>query len=96
MQDPLSRHNGGPERFAAELNAALVEEGVGWQLQNGLIVTRGSEAFEQIVSAARATLAAKARATAASHLHEALLDLTGRWPARYTTRWARWNVWPAT
>ena len=42
--------------FADEINAYFVEEGIGWQLVNGQIVTRGTEAFESIVPAAVAAL----------------------------------------
>ena len=39
---------GDPTSFAAEINAYFVEEGIGWQLVDGQIVTRGTEAFESI------------------------------------------------
>lgn len=65
-------------RFAAELNEFFVEEGVGWQFVNGQIVTRGTEAFEAVVTEATAALEASERPTAAKHLHEALQDLSRR------------------
>ena len=64
--------------FADEINAYFVEEGIGWQLLDGQIVTRGTEAFESIVPAAVAALDDTARPTAAGHLHEALQDLSRR------------------
>ena len=64
--------------FAAEINAYFVEEGIGWQLVDGQIVTRGPEAFESIVTAAVAALDHTERTTAAGHLHEALADLSRR------------------
>lgn len=66
------------ERFAAEINAYFVEEGVGWQLANGRIVTRGDEAFESVVKAAGTALTETNRPTAAGHVHEALQDLSRR------------------
>jgi hypothetical protein len=33
---------GAPQRFADEVNAYFQEEGVGWKLDDGLIVARGS------------------------------------------------------
>ena len=64
--------------FADEINAYFVEEGIGWQLVDGQIVTRGTEAFESVVTDAAAALDDTARPTAAGHLHEALQDLSRR------------------
>ncbi len=59
-------------QFSDALNGFFVEEGIGWQLTNGVIVTRGPEAFEAVVKEATSTLAVSQRPTAASHLHESL------------------------
>jgi hypothetical protein len=64
--------------FAEEINEFFVEEGIGWQLVNGRILTRGTEAFEALVTAAIPALEASERPTAAKHLHEALQDLSRR------------------
>ena len=64
--------------FADEINAYFVEDGIGWQLVDGQIVTRGTETFESIVPAAVAALDDTERPTAAGHLHEALEDLSRR------------------
>ena len=64
--------------FADELNGFLAEEGIGWQLVDGQILTRGPEAFETIVTEATAALETSKRPTAAGHLHEALQDLSRR------------------
>src|SRR5579862_2585690 len=64
--------------FSEAINGFFIEEGIGWQLVNGQIVTRGTEAFESIVRGATKALAASARPTAATHLHEALQDLSRR------------------
>ena len=66
------------ERFGDEINAFFVEEGIGWQLADGEIVTRGTEAFESVVKEATVTLEESGRPTAASHVHEALQDLSRR------------------
>lgn len=65
-------------RFAEEINTYFVEEGVGWQLVDGQVVTRGPESFESVVPAATRALNDTGRPTAASHLHEALQDLSRR------------------
>lgn len=74
------REQGGTDapQFAEALNAFFVEEGIGWHLVNGQIVTRGTEAFEAVVTEATSELEASERPTAARHLHEALQDLSRR------------------
>jgi len=57
--------------FAEATNQFFVEEGIGWQLLNGEIVTRGSEAFETAVTTAAAELNRGGRPTGATHIHEA-------------------------
>jgi AbiJ N-terminal domain 4 len=64
--------------FADEINEFFIDEGIGWQLVDGKIVTRGGEAFETIVMEARSALESSQRPTAAKHLHEALEDLSRR------------------
>jgi len=65
-------------QFAEALNEFFIEEGIGWQLVNGQIVTRGTEAFEAVVTEATTALETSQRPTAAKHLHEALEDLSRR------------------
>ena len=74
------REQGGSDakKFAAEINSYFVEEGIGWQLVDGQVVTRGTEAFEAVVSDAAKALKKSGRPTAASHIHEALQDLSRR------------------
>lgn len=66
------------ERFEAEINAYFLEEGIGWQLVGGQVLTRGTEAFEAVVQNAEGALIVGGRETAASHIREALLDLSRR------------------
>lgn len=65
-------------QFAAAINSFLVEEGIGWQLAGGQIVTRGDAAFETTVTAAQAHLAASGRPIAAKHIKDALECLSRR------------------
>jgi hypothetical protein len=65
-------------RFAKAVNDFFLDEGIGWQLVDGHIVTRGTEAFEAAVTQATCELEASKRPTAAKHLHEALQDLSRR------------------
>src|SRR5207245_4954223 len=53
------------EQFAEEINAYFVDEGIGWQLVDGEILTRGVEAFESVVKAAASALEDSRRPTAA-------------------------------
>jgi hypothetical protein len=62
--------------FADEINEFFLDEGIGWQMVGGQVVTRGTESFEAVVTAAISALEASERPTAAKHLHEALQDLT--------------------
>jgi hypothetical protein len=64
--------------FADAINGFFIEEGIGWQLVDGQILTRGTEAFESVVSEATDALQVSERPTAANHLHEALQDLSRR------------------
>ncbi len=65
-------------RFAAEINNTFLEEGIGWQLLDGQVVTRGDDAFENSVQTAASSLAESGRETAASHLREAIKALSAR------------------
>lgn len=71
-------HRADASRFAAQLNSYFLEEGIGWQLVDGQILSRGTEAFESVVANAEEALAKSGRPTAAGHVHEALQDLSRR------------------
>ena len=66
------------EKFEAELNDYLVENGIGWKLVDGMIEIRGAEVFEQSIRQAESQLQASGLATARNELHEALHDLSRR------------------
>jgi hypothetical protein len=65
-------------RFADAINGFFLEKGIGWQLVNGEIITRGNEAFESTVKTAVAVLEKDAKPTAAGHLQFAINALSAR------------------
>jgi hypothetical protein len=65
-------------QFTAAVNRLFVEQGIGWQLVDGQIDMRGTEAFEAALGGATAALETSGRTTAATHLHEALQALSRR------------------
>jgi hypothetical protein len=52
------------DQFAESLNAFFIEEGIGWQLVGGYVITRGTEAFEAVISGATVALTSSQRPTA--------------------------------
>lgn len=78
LRHDREHHGSDAQKFAAEINSYFVEEGIGWQLVEGQVVTRGTEAFESVVKDAAKALKKSGRPTAASHIHEALQDLSRR------------------
>jgi len=66
------------EKFSQELNHYFRREGIGWQLNDGVIEIRGPEFFEVAVHEARDALASLNKNTASSELHEAIRDLSRR------------------
>jgi hypothetical protein len=64
--------------FQDALNEFFVDEGIGWQMIDGEIVTRGTETFESNVHGAVEALEAAKRLTARDEIHEALIDLSRR------------------
>lgn len=71
-------------KFSKAMNDFFVEEGIGWQLVKGHIITRGTETFETVVTKGTTALKDSERPTAAKHLYEALQDLSRR-PAALCT-----------
>jgi hypothetical protein len=64
--------------FQDAVNEFFVDEGIGWQMVEGEIVTRGTEAFETNLGHAVEALESTGRATARGEIHEALIDLSRR------------------
>ncbi len=65
-------------RFADEINRYFRREGIGWQLNSGEVVTRGTEIFEAAIRGAAEALASAQKPTARNEIHEALVDLSRR------------------
>jgi len=64
--------------FEREINDYFKHVGIGWQLVEGKIVTRGDEVFEDTVKTAVAVLEEDAKPTAARHLQFAISALSTR------------------
>jgi hypothetical protein len=64
--------------FRIAINEYFKHAGIGWQLVDGQVVTRGDDAFENTVRTAVSVLAESGRQTAASHLREAIKALSAR------------------
>ena len=65
-------------RFETEFNDFCVENGIGWKIADGVIEARGTEALEQSIQRAVATLESNALETAQRELREAIRDLSRR------------------
>jgi hypothetical protein len=68
----------GPSQFQTALNEFFVDEGIGWQMVDGQIITRGSQAFEAGLQTAVEVLGETGRLTAQDEIREALRDLSRR------------------
>lgn len=66
------------QQLKEEINEFFRVEGIGWQLIDGLIETRGDELFEASARTAISTLINAGRSTASQEMHEALKDLSRR------------------
>jgi hypothetical protein len=66
------------KRFEEALNEFFIDEGIGWQMIEGEIVTRGTETFESNVHGAVEALEKAERVTARDEIREALMDLSRR------------------
>lgn len=65
-------------KFSTEINKFFVENGIGWQLVNGLVEIRGPEAFEVAISSAKEILSTCGKPTAGAEIHKALTNLSLR------------------
>lgn len=64
--------------FSEDLNALFEENGIGWKMENGQILARGTEAFEVILRQASPALQSVGMQTSSDELHKALQDLSRR------------------
>jgi hypothetical protein len=60
------------------MNEFFREQGIGWKLVDGKVVSRGDEEFETETMAAAETLAEAGYGTATQELHHAIADLSRR------------------
>lgn len=66
------------KQFSERLNGVFRELGGGWQLENGKLVARGSDAFNLAVQDAVATMKEAGTPTASNEIHEAIKDISRR------------------
>lgn len=66
------------ERFEQRFNQLCQEHGIGWKMEEGSILARGNEGFEQAVKQAHDTMLSYGIHTAREELHEALQDISRR------------------
>jgi AbiJ N-terminal domain 4 len=75
-------------RWQDLINDYFLEAGIGWRMVNGLLETRGPEAFVAAVDTARNTLHETKLPTARQEIHEAL---RGKQPEMCGQHWARYS-----
>lgn len=68
----------GQNRFEAQLNQLFREKGIGWEMKQGILVARGSEAFTLATGHATDVMQSSGTPTAANEIHEALRDISRR------------------
>jgi len=73
-----AQYSDGAGIFEDRLNGYFRENGIGWQMTDGRIVYRGSEAFANATREAAVVLAQTGRSAAANEVHEALADISRR------------------
>ncbi len=66
------------EQFQDRLNQYFLENGIGWEMSDGQILYRGSEAFAETTREAADVLTQAGRSAAANEIHEALQDISRR------------------
>ncbi len=64
--------------YARRLNQSFREQGVGWKMELGKIVVRGSEAFTLATQGAVQIMLDAGKPTAANEIHQALSDISRR------------------
>lgn len=73
-----AQYSDGADILQDRLNGYFRENGIGWQMADGRIVYRGSEAFTETTREAAAVLMQTGRSAAANEIHEALADISRR------------------
>lgn len=67
-----------PRQYEEQLNAAFREYGIGWKMEKGQILVRGSEAFELATATAPNMMLVAGAPTAANEMRQALIDISRR------------------
>jgi len=65
-----------PEAFADEINSYFATNGIGWKLEDGAIMFRGTDTFESRLRQAEQVLSEALLPTANAEIHEAINDLS--------------------
>ncbi len=73
-----SRPGHNAERFESEVNQLMLEFGIGWKLEEGLVQARGEESFEAYLKSAEDALDEAEKPTALTELREAIADVSRR------------------
>jgi len=66
------------DEFQHRLNAAFREHGIGWKMEQGRILARGSDAFELATGTMPNMMRTAGAPTAANEIHQALSDISRR------------------
>ena len=77
-EDPERPRKLNEEKFEHRLNNFFVENGIGWELRDGKIIYRGSEAFDRITREVPDRLDESGFQSAAKEIREALKDISRR------------------
>lgn len=74
----LSGDQAKQRRFEEEINGYFYAHGIGWVLENGLVISRGDDAFEQSYREVIEESSKRGLSVTATHLSEARADLSRR------------------
>jgi len=66
------------ENYKNKLNEYFIANGIGWQIKDGYVKSRGDEEYENILQEAEKTLSKADKKTAANELREARSDISRR------------------
>ena len=64
--------------FENKINEFFYEKGIGWKLEQGLIISRGDDVFEKALDETKAILKEKGLTTSKNEITEAIADLSRR------------------
>jgi AbiJ N-terminal domain 4 len=76
--EAIAAEVGDSEKFEADLNEYFIENGIGWKLENAVLIVRGPVTLERSLVEAGEALNDAGLPTAANELREAVSDLSRR------------------